>query len=154
MNTTILYPHISLNVSNLNRSKAFYEALFDTKPIKERPGYAKFELQNPKLNFAINERPTAQHSNENVINHFGFQVETTDDVLAMQLRLKKVGLATTSEEKVTCCYAVQDKTWVQDPDGVNWEVFAVLADSDSYTNKEKSSVACCAPEVISISTFA
>lgn len=153
MNTTILYPHVSVNVTDVNRSTNFYKAFFGTEPVKVRPGYAKFELQNPKLNFALNERPSIAHDpNRDLLNHFGFQVASTDDVVAIGERLRQAGLATADEMKTQCCYSVQDKTWVRDPDGINWEVFVVLADAPVYHNAEEAKAMCCAPAPVSLST--
>src|SRR5262245_1873213 len=126
MTTQILFPHISINVSDLSRSVDFYKAFFGVLPVKERPGYAKFELQNPKLNFTLNEREHVSHAQElDALNHFGLQVATTDYVVAIAARLGALGIATENEMKTTCCYALQDKTWVKDPDGISWEVFTV-----------------------------
>ena len=149
METSILYPHISLNVTDVNSSVAFYKAFFGTKPFKVRPGYAKFQLENPKLNFALNEKPDLALYN-GALNHLGFQVATTDDVLMLRLRLKQAGLATEDEMQTTCCYSVQDKIWVQDPDGNNWEVFTVLSDASAYRNEDAKSTLCCAPELVSL----
>lgn len=150
METPILYPHISLNVSDVSRSVAFYKAFFGTEPFKERPGYAKFQLDNPKLNFALNELPALNQSS-GALNHLGFQVATTDDVLMLRLRLKQAGLATEDEMQTTCCYSVQDKIWAKDPDGNNWEVFTVLADAEAYRTDEKSGAPCCTPAPVSLS---
>ena len=143
METSILYPHISLNVSNVEGSVTFYKAFFGTSPFKERPGYAKFQLDNPKLNFTLNESHDVV-KNSGVLNHLGFQVATTDDVLLTRLRLKSAGLATADEMKTTCCYSVQDKIWTKDPDGNSWEVFTVLADAGAYSESAEGGV-CCTP---------
>jgi catechol 2,3-dioxygenase-like lactoylglutathione lyase family enzyme len=149
METTILYAHISLNVTDVSRSVAFYKTFFGAAPAKERPGYAKFQLENPKLNFSLNENPQ-QLSAHGALNHLGFQVATTDEVLMVRLRLKQAGLATQDEMQTTCCYAVQDKIWVQDPDGNNWEVFTVLAEASEYRSGEQENALCCAPELVSL----
>lgn len=147
MQPDILFPHISINVSDLTASLTFYSAFFGVEPVKLREGYAKFELQNPKLNFTLNEKPGITPT-ENVLNHLGFQVASTDDVLLARLRLKKAGLATEDEMSTTCCYAVQDKTWVKDPNGISWEVFTVLSDADSYRGATSTGSACCTPAVV------
>src|SRR5688572_1328765 len=111
MTNTILYPHVSVNVSDITLSTNFYKAFFGVEPAKVRPGYAKFALDNPKLNFALNERQNLSHDpNQNLLNHFGFQVSTTDDVVAIGERLRKAGLTTEDEMKTQCCYSVQNKT--------------------------------------------
>jgi catechol 2,3-dioxygenase-like lactoylglutathione lyase family enzyme len=121
----VLKPHVSLNVTDLQRSLSFYTAVFGTEPARVRPGYAKFDLDSPPLNLALNEMPAVRLGAGSPLNHLGIQVETTDDVLAAQQRLQAAGLASFDEMETTCCYAVQDKIWVTDPDGNRWEVFAV-----------------------------
>ena len=135
----ILKPHVSLNVTNLDASVAFYEKLFDVPASKRRPGYAKFDLAAPSLNLSMVEAP---RSGVNA-SHFGVQVATTEDVLEAAARFKRGGLATRGEEDTACCYAVQDKVWVEDPDGNMWEVFVVKADSPVLREGEET--ACCAP---------
>ena len=132
----VLRPHLALTVSNVERSTPFYEALFGTLPVKVEPGYAKFEVTEPALNFTLNEGERA--GSLGAFNHAGIQVASTDDVLAARLRLQKAGLATFDEMNTTCCYALQDKIWVQDPDGTPWEVFAThqaIAASDQPSER-------------------
>lgn len=122
----ILKPHLSLNVSGLEASVAFYRTFFDAAPVKQRPGYAKFDLAAPSLNLALVEKaPTGQN-----VNHFGVQVATSGDVAAARARLEAAGLLDLVETGTSCCYAKQDKVWAADPDGNRWEVFTVLADAD------------------------
>lgn len=123
----ILKPHISLNVTDLEASVRFYERLFEVPASKRRPGYAKFDLQSPALNLSMQEAPRTGVN----ASHFGIQVATTADVERAQQRLAAAGLRTQTEESTTCCYAVQDKVWVEDPDGNAWEVFVVKADADT-----------------------
>jgi catechol 2,3-dioxygenase-like lactoylglutathione lyase family enzyme len=122
----VLRPHLALTVSDVERSIPFYSALFGTEPAKVRPGYAKFEVTDPALNFTLNQGERGDGLG--AFNHAGIQVASTDDVLAARLRLTKAGLAAFDEMDTTCCYARQDKIWVSDPDGTPWEVFAVLED--------------------------
>ena len=121
----VLRPHLALTVADLERSVEFYRGLFGTDPAKVRPGYAKFELARPALNFTLNE---GDAGGQGAFNHAGIQVESTDDVLMARMRLQCAGLATFDEMDTTCCYARQDKIWVRDPDGNPWEVFAVTDD--------------------------
>ena len=124
----VLRPHLALTVTDVERSISFYEALFGSPPTKVRPGYAKFEVDEPALNFTLNEGERG--AARGALNHVGVQVTTTDDVLASRLRLQKAGLATFDELDATCCYARQDKIWVHDPDGTPWEVFVTHEDTD------------------------
>jgi catechol 2,3-dioxygenase-like lactoylglutathione lyase family enzyme len=120
----VLKPHMSLNVTNVERSVAFYEKLFGVKAYKRRPGYAKFDLAEPALNLAMMEVPRTGMN----VSHFGIQVASTGDVALAKSRFEAAGLEVVTEEQVSCCHAVQDKVWVADPDGNEWEVFVVLAD--------------------------
>jgi catechol 2,3-dioxygenase-like lactoylglutathione lyase family enzyme len=142
MVSMILKPHVAINVRNLEQSIEFYRHLFGVEPVKVRPGYAKFDLDKPSLNFTLNEGGEVNGG----INHLGNQVSSTEDVLAAKERLKSAGLATFDEMDTTCCYACQNKIWVTSPDGHRWEVFVVKADADQYgkssVNFETGS-ACC-----------
>ena len=122
----VLKPHVSLNVSNIDASVAFYEKVFGVAPAKRRPGYAKFDLAEPSLNLTMQEAPRTGVN----ASHFGVQVASSEDVAAAWTRFKQAGLETRNEDDTSCCYALQDKVWVTDPDGNNWEVFVVL-DADS-----------------------
>lgn len=138
----ILKPHVSLNVSSVERSVAFYEKAFGIAATKRRPGYAKFDLSEPSLNLTMTEAPRTGVN----ASHFGIQVATSADVIEAKNRFEAVGLATFSEEDTACCYAVQDKVWVEDPDGNSWEVFVVKADAPVMKADASS---CCAPVGIS-----
>jgi catechol 2,3-dioxygenase-like lactoylglutathione lyase family enzyme len=139
-----LKAHVALQVRNVEQSAAFYRKLFGIEPSKVRPGYAKFDVSNPPLNFTLNETLSAVHG---APSHLGIQVRSTRDVLAVRERWMREGLVTRDEMKTDCCYALQDKTWVRDPDGNDWEVFAVLADNPPEQSAEPSYgvSTCCAP---------
>ncbi len=136
----MLKPHIALNVRNVNRSIEFYRKMLGIEPCKVRTGYAKFDVQNPALNLTLNEFAINERG---ALSHLGIQVASTEDVLAMREEWSKAGLATRDEMNTSCCYAVQDKTWVSDPDGNEWEVFVVL--EDNLPEAEASTNACCTP---------
>lgn len=139
----VLKPHVSLNVADVDRSVAFYEKVFGVPAAKRRPGYAKFDLESPGLNLTMQEAPRTGVN----ASHFGIQVERTDDVGRAKQRLEAAGLRTATEDDVTCCYAVQDKVWVEDPDGNAWEFFAVKADADVMAKEPiQSPMPCCTPE--------
>jgi catechol 2,3-dioxygenase-like lactoylglutathione lyase family enzyme len=141
----ILKPHVSLNVSNIEASVAFYERVFGVKPAKRRPGYAKFDLAEPSLNLTMQEAPRTGVN----ASHFGVQVASTEDVAAAWTRFKDAGLKTKTEDDTTCCYALQDKVWVEDPDGNMWEVFVVKGDAATMRdNPVETSAACCAPATL------
>jgi predicted enzyme related to lactoylglutathione lyase len=118
---------LALTVTDVERSIPFYEALFGSEPEKRRPGYAKFSVPEPALNFTLTQ---GQRSELGAFNHAGIQVQTTDDVLAAKERLVAAGLAAFDEMDTTCCYARQDKIWVRDPDGAPWEVFVTHEDTE------------------------
>ncbi len=136
---------LALNVSNIEDAVAFYSKLFGVEPAKRRDGYANFAVDEPPLKLVLIENPAAAGS----LNHLGVEVFTTGEVAAAQERLAVEGLATASEANVTCCYAVQDKVWVDDPDGAPWEIYTVLADSDTPAGDLRSVDVCgagaCAP---------
>ena len=134
----ILKAHVSLNVSNIDQSVAFYERAFGVTATKRRPGYAKFDLERPSLNLTMQEAPRTGVN----ASHFGVQVASTDDVLEAKRRFDAAGLKTLTEENTSCCYAVQDKVWVEDPDGNSWEVFVVKGDAPVM---KADASECCAP---------
>jgi catechol 2,3-dioxygenase-like lactoylglutathione lyase family enzyme len=124
--TNVLKAHVALNVEDTGKSIDFYRVLFDLEPAKVRDGYAKFDVVVPPLNLSLN-RARAKETGR--LSHLGIQVASTEDVVKMRDRLTAAGLETRDEMQTNCCYALQDKTWVRDPDGNEWEVFAVLEDN-------------------------
>jgi catechol 2,3-dioxygenase-like lactoylglutathione lyase family enzyme len=150
----IVKPHVSLNVSDIEASVAFYEKAFGVPPSKRRPGYAKFDLSAPMLNLTMQQAPRTGVN----ASHFGVQVAHTDDVLAARRRFESTGLATFTEQDVSCCYAVQDKVWIEDPDGNAWEVFVVKGDADvmlaraGETSESCAAEGCCAPSDVAHAT--
>ena len=117
---------LALNVSDIDQAVEFYSRLFATEPAKRRPGYANFAIDEPPLKLVLIEG----HGTPGTLNHLGVEVMSTDEVAAATTRLAAEGLATATEDAVTCCYAVQDKVWVDAPDGEPWEIYTVLADAE------------------------
>ena len=140
---------LALNVADLDDAIAFYSKLFGTTPAKVRPGYANFAVTEPPLKLIL----IAGNGEGGTLNHLGVEVESTDDVAATQERLAHEGLPTATEDEVSCCYAVQDKVWVDAPDGEPWEIYTVLSDvempgGELRTVEPDGDAACCdsAPE--------
>jgi catechol 2,3-dioxygenase-like lactoylglutathione lyase family enzyme len=157
-----LKAHLALNVRNVQTSLEFYRKLLGIEPSKVRIGYAKFDVQNPPLNLTLNE---SSFKDRGALSHLGIQVGSTDDVLAMRDKWADSGLLTRDEMQTNCCYATQDKTWVRDPDGNEWEVFVVLQDNlpesaacecgDKVVDKKDQAAttaagSCCAPALVGI----
>ena len=132
---------LALNVDDIGAAVAFYSHLFDTTPAKRRPGYANFAVAEPPLKLVLIENP----GQGGTLNHLGVEVEDVDTVDAELTRLASAGFATTEERDTTCCYAKQDKFWVQGtPSGERWEVYTVLADSATFFSEAEGEPACCA----------
>jgi len=154
-----LKAHLALNVKDVAVSLEFYRKLLGLEPSKVRTGYAKFDVQNPPLNLTLNQHVFNERG---ALSHLGIQVASTDDVFAIRERWTEAGLLTRDEMQTNCCYALQDKTWVRDPDGNEWEVFVVLEDNLGETtpcecgtkledtSNIESAAACCAPTPIGV----
>lgn len=125
---------LALNVSNIDEAIAFYSKAFSTKPAKVRKGYANFAISEPPLKLVLIESEQG-----GTLNHLGVEVEGSEQVAAMSRRLVDEGLTTEDELGVECCYARQDRVWVKDPDGAEWEWYTVLGDS----NIPAKDTACC-----------
>jgi len=135
---------LALNVDNLDEAISFYSKLFNTVPAKVKPGYANFAVAEPPLKLILMENPGQGGS----INHLGVEVEDTDTVNSEQTRLAASGLASIDERGTHCCYAQQDKFWVEGaPNGERWEVYTVLADSESFSAEAAQGTTCCGTEV-------
>jgi len=133
--------HVAIHVKNVKSSIEFYRKLFRIEPSKVRTGYAKFDVANPPLNFTLNESAGAS---QGALSHLGIQVDSTADVLTIRQRWADQGLAPRDEMQTSCCYALQDKAWVRDPDGHEWEVFAVL--EDNLPEQPAAERSCCGPD--------
>ena len=136
---------LALNVSDLDAAITFYSKLFDTEPAKIRPGYANFAIAEPPLKLVLIEGDGVPGT----LNHLGVEVESADMVSAATTRLTGAGLACATEDEVSCCYAVQDKVWVDAPDHEPWEIYTVLSDvemaaGDLRTVEPGADAMCCA----------
>jgi catechol 2,3-dioxygenase-like lactoylglutathione lyase family enzyme len=143
---------LALNVADLDEAIDFYSKLFATSPAKVRPGYANFAVADPPLKLVLIEHPKTRGSGVvGALNHLGVEVMSPGEVSEASGRLSGEGLATVDQEQTTCCFAVQDKVWVEDPDGTPWEVYTVLADAPV-----ESAIAgdgtCCAAEGLEASS--
>ena len=130
---------LALNVTDIDEAVAFYRNLFGAEPAKRRPGYANFAITEPPLKLVLIENPGQGGS----LNHLGVEVADTSAVDAEQARLAEAGLAAVQERDTTCCYAKQDKFWVQGaPDGESWEIYTVLADSQTFYGQDDGPGCC------------
>lgn len=132
--------HVALESSDVEKSARFYSALFGQEPSKVRPGYIKFEVESSPVNLSLNQIKAGVRRTAGV-SHFGVQVKSIEAVAAVKQRFEEAGITIRVEENVTCCYAVQDKVWVDDPDGNAWEVFVTL-DNDA-AGPEDPAAGCC-----------
>ena len=134
---------LALNVTNIDDAIAFYSKLFQTEPAKVRPWYANFAITDPPLKLVLIEGQVG-----GTLNHLGVEVGSADEVTATTARLAAQGMATAVEEQVSCCFAVQDKVWVDGPDAEPWEVYTVVADAEHQDGTLRSAepgenAACC-----------
>jgi catechol 2,3-dioxygenase-like lactoylglutathione lyase family enzyme len=136
---------LAINVSDLSASVAFYSKVFGMPPSKTRDGYANFAIVDPPLKLVLVEGPGAPGT----LNHLGVEVETSDEVRAAIARAQTDGLQTTVEDEVSCCYAVQDKVWLDAPDGEPWEIYTVLADAQPDDVLAGRDAMCCGSTPVS-----
>ena len=137
---------LALNVANIDEAVAFYSKLFHAEPAKRRPGYANFAIENPPLKLVLIETADARGSGvAGALNHLGVEVESPEMVVSATAQFMADGLTTDVQDQTTCCYAVQDKVWVDDPDGVPWEIYTVLADAPDDTSLV-ANAGCCVAE--------
>jgi hypothetical protein len=139
--------HLHVAVANLDRSVGFYSTLFGREPSVIKPDYAKWMLDDPKVNFAISARGM-----EAGLDHVGIQVESEDELHELAGRLKAAGETTRDQEAASCCYAKSHKSWISDPSGLRWETFFTFGDATSYGEDDVPNMAtvepktsCCAP---------
>lgn len=135
--------HIHVGVQNISESVQFYSTLFGQKPTKLKEDYAKWMLEDPRVNFAISTR-----TNTKGVDHLGIQVEEGSELSEITQRLKNADLKIMDEGETTCCYSKSDKAWVQDPSGLAWEAYQNMGDAEIFSEKKveaKEESACCAP---------
>jgi catechol 2,3-dioxygenase-like lactoylglutathione lyase family enzyme len=119
--------HLHIGVGNLDDAIHFYSALFGAEPVKRKPEYAKWMIEDPRINFAISTR-----SQETGLNHLGIQVDDDAELSAVRAQLKSADLSTFDEGETVCCYARSDKSWVVDPAGIPWEAYRTMEDVEHY----------------------
>lgn len=137
--------HIHVGVADLEKSVSFYSTLFGKEPAKRKPDYAKWMLDDPRINFAISTRVA-----EKGVDHLGIQVEEDSELSELTARLKGAGIGVFGEGESTCCYAESKKAWVKDPSGIPWEAYRTMADAEVFGGKAKVKLgekACC-PEPV------
>ena len=131
--------HVMLRVKDLDEATRFYSSLFDAAPTKQEPDYAKWMLDDPRVNFSI-----AEKDGEFGIEHLGIQAETPAELTELRERIDRAGGTVNNEGKTTCCYANSDKTWVVDQQGVSWEAFYTSGEAETYAGD--AAPACCGEE--------
>jgi len=129
--------HIHVGVKDLDHSVQFYSTLFGQQPTKLKDDYAKWMLEDPKVNFAISTRINAEG-----VDHLGIQVENETELTEITNRLKNADLGVYGEGQATCCYAESNKAWVKDPSGIAWEAYQTMADAQVFSEKPKVSASC------------
>jgi catechol-2,3-dioxygenase len=133
--------HVHMGVKSIDEAVKFYSALFGAEPTKQMPDYAKWMLEDPKLNFAISTR-----SGKEGVEHLGIQVENEAELSEMRQRLSQTEVDVIEEGERVCCYAESNKSWVQDPAGIAWEAYQTMGDAQLFsTQAESSESACCTP---------
>jgi catechol 2,3-dioxygenase-like lactoylglutathione lyase family enzyme len=119
--------HVHLNVADLEASIRFYSQLFASEPTVRKPDYAKWMLEDPRVNFAISDTGRAPG-----VDHLGIQAENAEELAALGVKLEAAGNALVPEEATVCCYAKSDKLWTEDPQGTRWETFHTFGDATTY----------------------
>jgi catechol 2,3-dioxygenase-like lactoylglutathione lyase family enzyme len=133
--------HVSLDVTDLEKSVHFYSLLFETKPTKIKPGYAKFDLENPAVNLTMQQRA---HCCLQGLSHMGIRVNSTEEVLSQKQRLEAAGIPVRVESETVCCHALQDKIWVEDPTGYRWEIYVFKGDVEQEESRSDQGICACA----------
>ncbi|RUR19222.1 glyoxalase/bleomycin resistance/dioxygenase family protein [Legionella sp. km535] len=132
--------HIHIGVNNLADSIRFYNALFGAEPVKVKSDYAKWMLEDPRINFAISTR-TAKHG----VEHLGIQVDDATELDALRKQFSQANISTHSDGETTCCYAKSEKSWVNDPSGIAWEAYHTMEDAQFFSGDKISEGSCSIP---------
>jgi len=134
--------HIHVGVDNIDNAIRFYSALFGATPVKTKPDYAKWMLDDPHVNFAVSTR-----SGKRGVDHLGIQVDSAEELNTLRAQLSAANLSMHSEGETTCCYARSEKSWVEDPADMAWEAYHTMEDAQMYGDKPAAAAesACCAP---------
>jgi catechol 2,3-dioxygenase-like lactoylglutathione lyase family enzyme len=133
--------HIHVSIDDINKSIKFYSDLFGAEPTKRKNDYAKWMLDDPRVNFSISARGAKPG-----IDHLGIQVEKASELDAMREHLKNADVQTFDEGETICCYAKSDKTWVQDPSGIAWETYLTMDDANIFSDSTLEKTKCCTSE--------
>jgi catechol 2,3-dioxygenase-like lactoylglutathione lyase family enzyme len=137
--------HIHIGVEKLDESIRFYSAIFGAEPVKTKPDYAKWMLEDPRVNFAISTR-----ASKSGVDHLGIQVDDNDELQEIRARVKAADMAVFEEGETVCCYAKSEKSWVQDPAGIAWEAYRTMEDAQIFSSKMAArESACCAEPSVS-----
>lgn len=132
--------HVHVSVSNLEESIRFYSALFGAQPVTVKPDYAKWMLEDPRINFAISSRGAPPG-----VDHLGIQVDSDMELAQVRSQLERAALPVRDEPGAACCYALSDKHWVTDPQGIAWEAYRSLGTIPTFNGRSEAQAACCAP---------
>ena len=136
--------HIHIGVDNLDESIHFYSALFGAAPIKTKPDYAKWLLDDPRVNFAISTRAETKG-----VDHLGIQAEEETELTELRGRLKEGDMTVVDEGDTVCCYARSEKSWIQDPSGIPWEAYRTMEDAQLFSGEfDSAEAACCTPGTV------
>lgn len=134
--------HIHVGVINIDESVQFYSALFGVAPAKLKTDYAKWMLDDPRINFAISTR-----TGKTGVDHMGLQVDDASELNALRAQMSAANISTHNDGETTCCYSKSEKSWVEDPNGIAWEAYHTMEDAQIFSHSDATpSSACCAPE--------
>ena len=134
--------HIHVGVENLDDSIKFYNALFNAEPVKTKDDYAKWMLDDPRINFAISTRVKTKG-----VDHLGIQVDDLSELEAIRAQMSAANISTHDDGETTCCYARSEKSWIEDPSGIAWEAYQTMDDAQIFSDKDAAAgSACCVPD--------